>query len=57
MMIDMVPPEGLWSLDPRDCPCGCIWVEDREQKFATFRATHLQSVYADGSPRNYDEEE
>jgi hypothetical protein len=36
--------------------CGCVWVEDRLQKFATFRTSQLQAVYADGTLRNYDNE-
>jgi uncharacterized protein YodC (DUF2158 family) len=56
MMIDGVTPEGMWLLDPRDYWCSCVWVEDRVRKGGTFRSSHLQTVYADGSPRNYDEE-
>jgi uncharacterized protein YodC (DUF2158 family) len=55
MVIDMVLPEGVRVLDP-DVPYGCSWTEDRGQKSAVFRASHLQAVYADGSPRNYDDE-
>jgi uncharacterized protein YodC (DUF2158 family) len=56
MMIDLAPPEDIWLLDPSNHPCGCIWVEDRARKFATFGSGHLQAVYADGSPRDYDQE-
>jgi hypothetical protein len=55
MMIDLAPPEDIWMMDP-DFECWCIWTEDRERKSAVHRASHLQAVYADGSPRNYDEE-
>jgi hypothetical protein len=53
MMIDMVPPEGIWLLNP-DFECGCVWMEDRALKSAVYRISHLQAVYADGSPRNLD---
>jgi uncharacterized protein YodC (DUF2158 family) len=55
MMIDMVPPEGIWLLNP-DFECGCVWMEDRARKSAVYRISHLQAVYADGSPRNFDKE-
>ena len=56
MMIDLVTPEEMPLIDRRDYLCSCVWVEDRVQKGGTFRSSHLQTVYADGSPRNYDEE-
>lgn len=37
-------------------PCDCTWVEDRIKRSATFFASYLQAVFADGSPRKYDEE-
>jgi hypothetical protein len=55
VMVDLAPPESLWLIDP-DFECWCIWVEDRVRKSAGHRASHLQPVYADGSPRNYDDE-
>jgi hypothetical protein len=55
MMVDPVTPEGMWLIDG-DPRCSCVWVEDRVRKGGTFRVSQLQTVYADGSPRNYDEE-
>jgi hypothetical protein len=37
--------------------CECVWVEDRKKMVADFDQELLQSVYADGSPRNYDDEQ
>jgi hypothetical protein len=39
-----------------DRKCLCVWVEDRVQKKDSFASGALQTVYADGTPRNYDEE-
>ncbi len=55
LMIDMTMPEGARALGP-DVPSGCSWTEDRVQKSAVFRASHLQAVYADGSSRDYDKD-
>jgi uncharacterized protein YodC (DUF2158 family) len=55
MMVDTAPPESMWLPNP-DFECWCVWVEDRVRKAGVFRFSHLQTVYADGSPRNYDEE-
>jgi uncharacterized protein YodC (DUF2158 family) len=55
MMIGAAPPEGMWLVNP-DFECHCIWVEDRVRKRGVFRVSHLQSVYADGSPRSYENE-
>jgi hypothetical protein len=46
---------GAVAANP-DFECWCVWVEDRVRKAGVFRLSHLQTVYADGSPRNYDEE-
>ena len=56
MMIEIAPPEGMWLVNPTDFECYCVWVEDRVRKGGVFRLSHLQPVYADGSPRNYGEE-
>lgn len=56
MLIDRVWPEHLWLMNRSDYPCDCTWVEDRVPRAATFLATQLRPVYADGSPRSYDEE-
>jgi uncharacterized protein YodC (DUF2158 family) len=57
MMIDLTPPENIWLLRQRsDYPLGCVWTEAGKRKFAAFRPSDLQPVYADGSPRNYDNE-
>ena len=55
MMIDLVLPEGAWLIDP-DFQCWCVWIEGQARKGSVYRASHLQAVYADGSPRNYDDE-
>ncbi|MEH2525913.1 uncharacterized protein YodC (DUF2158 family) [Bradyrhizobium sp. AZCC 2176] len=55
MMVDAAPPDGMRLLDG-DVYCSCVWVESRVRKFRTFRFSHLETVYADGSPRNYDAE-
>jgi uncharacterized protein YodC (DUF2158 family) len=34
----------------------CTWVEDRERKFARFKGDMVETVYADGSPRDYTNE-
>jgi uncharacterized protein YodC (DUF2158 family) len=34
----------------------CTWLENGVKKIGSFRALELQSVYADGTPRNYDDE-
>jgi hypothetical protein len=43
----------MWMANP-DFECWCVWVEDRVRKGAVFRFSHLQPVYADGSPRSYE---
>ncbi|MCG2642446.1 MULTISPECIES: hypothetical protein [Bradyrhizobium] len=55
MIDDQVSIEGMWGSydDPHH---QCAWVENGIKKFGTFRASQLQCVYADGTPRNYDEE-
>lgn len=56
MMIDRVMPKEMRLMDRGDYLCSCVWVEHRVRKGGTFRSSHLQTVYADGSPRTYDEE-
>jgi uncharacterized protein YodC (DUF2158 family) len=56
MMVDAALPDGMWLLDHDEACCSCVWVESRVRKFGTFRSSHLETVYADGSPRNYDAE-
>ena len=34
----------------------CTWVEDNKKLVEEFDEKLLQTVYADGSPRNYDDE-
>jgi len=36
--------------------CECTWVEEGEKRYARFSEHALQAVYADGSPRSYDDE-
>jgi hypothetical protein len=36
--------------------CHCVWVEDRMRKYECFPVGALYTVYADGTPRDYDEE-
>lgn len=54
MMIERVSPEDMWLANRSNYPCDCIWVEDRVKKSATFFASYLQAVFADGASRNYD---
>lgn len=54
MIDDLVSIEGFWGSD--DAYHQCAWVEDGIRKFGTFRASQLQCVYLDGTPRNYDQE-
>jgi hypothetical protein len=56
MMVDVAPFEGMGMLPP-DPECWCVWVEDRVKKGGIFRVSHLETVYADGSPRNYEHED
>jgi uncharacterized protein YodC (DUF2158 family) len=35
----------------------CAWVEAGTKRFGTFRASQLQWVHVDGTPRNRDEEQ
>jgi len=35
----------------------CTWVEDHKKMVEDFDEKLLQTVYADGSPRNYDGEQ
>jgi hypothetical protein len=35
--------------------CECTWVENRNKMVADYDEHLLQAVYADGSPRNYDD--
>ena len=44
------------TVTPFVATCSCVWVEDRVWKSAQFSASTLQTVYADGTPRDYDEE-
>jgi uncharacterized protein YodC (DUF2158 family) len=39
----------------RDAPHDCTWLEDGIKKIGSFRPSELQCVYADGTPRSYDE--
>jgi uncharacterized protein YodC (DUF2158 family) len=55
MMIDDRESIGGWR-GPDDPQHQCTWVENGTKKAATFRASQLQSVCADGTPRNYDNE-
>jgi hypothetical protein len=45
---------GTWG--GGDAHCSCVWVEDRMRTCGMFRAAQLYTVHADGTPRNYDEE-
>jgi uncharacterized protein YodC (DUF2158 family) len=37
-----------------DAPHDCTWLENGIKKIGSFRPSELQCVYADGTPRNYD---
>jgi hypothetical protein len=50
MMVDWAPAH------PVQTEVGCIWVEDGQTKAGHFQPTVLQTVYADGTPRNYEDE-
>ena len=55
MMID----DREWmggSRGPPDPQHQCTWVENGTKKAAMFQESQLQCVYADGTPRDYDEE-
>lgn len=54
MIDDLASIEGMWG--SYDADHQCTWVENGIRKFGTFRASQLQCVYLDGTPRNYDEE-
>lgn len=58
MMIDDLTSrdqfKGLWGI--HDAPHDCTWHEKGVKKIGSFRPSELQSVYADGTPRNYDTE-
>jgi hypothetical protein len=34
----------------------CVWVENRQKQATSFDAQSLQTVYADGTPRDYSKE-
>lgn len=54
MVDDLISREGVWGIpDPTH---DCTWLENGIKKIGSFRASELQSVYADGTPRNYDDE-
>ena len=50
MIVDWAPAY------PVQMEVGCIWVEDRKTKAGHFQPAVLQPVFADGTPRNYDDE-
>jgi uncharacterized protein YodC (DUF2158 family) len=55
MIDDLIPREEfktLWGL--HDAPHDCTWLENGVKKTGSFRASELQCVYADETPRNYD---
>jgi uncharacterized protein YodC (DUF2158 family) len=57
MVDDLVSREqfrGLWGF--HDVPRDCTWLENGVKKIGSFRASELQCVYADGTPRDYDGE-
>jgi uncharacterized protein YodC (DUF2158 family) len=54
MMDDPISREGMWGA--HDAPHDCTWLENGVKKIGRFRASELQSVYADGTPRNCDDE-
>jgi hypothetical protein len=56
MMVDLGPLDQFMPMRPLDPECSCVWVENGVKKGAAFPVSHLQPVYADGTPRNYDEE-
>jgi uncharacterized protein YodC (DUF2158 family) len=51
MMVDREVP----SLDAIEPSVSCTWVEDRQHRFAFFKIGTLQTVHADGAPRDYNE--
>ncbi|MBR0757966.1 hypothetical protein JQ604_37795 [Bradyrhizobium jicamae] len=56
MMIDDIASINVY-MGSHDGPSHqCTWVEQGIKRFGSFRASQLQCVYADGTPRNYDEE-
>lgn len=40
----------------RDAPHYCTWLENGTKKISSFHPSELQCAYADGTPRNYDDE-
>lgn len=46
--------KGVWGI--HDAPHDCTWHENGVKKVGSFRPSELQSVYADGTPRDYDTE-
>lgn len=52
MLVSNLPPPkwGRWTAFAE-----CVWVEDGKRQINTFPLNILQTVYADGSQRNYAE--
>ena len=57
MVDDLVSREEFGrSSFVRDAGHDCTWLENGVKKIGSFRPSELQCVYADGTPRNYDDE-
>jgi uncharacterized protein YodC (DUF2158 family) len=56
MMIDDLISRDEFTWNVRDAPHDCTWLENGVKKTGSFRASELQCVYADETPRNYDGE-
>jgi hypothetical protein len=57
MVDDLISREQFGSSSFfHDAPHDCTWLENGIKKIGSFRPSELQCVYADGTPRNYDDE-
>jgi len=54
MMVERAPPERLRNWGDW---ISCVWVEDGQRNVKLFYSGELQAVYADGTPRNYDDKD
>ena len=53
MIVDKAFPERWRNWVPW---ISCVWVVNGQKNVTFFHAGELQTVYADGTPRNYDDE-
>ena len=57
MVDDLIPREQFrGAFGFYDSHHDCTWLENGLKKTGSFRPSELKCVYADGTPRNYDEE-